>query len=647
MKKNLLSAILLTVLLAPTVAIPVSAVTAETENHDESISGNIHYENGSDMIYGTKADPDEHETVIKLNSGAERSGDFVSVNQIFVTDNGAYRLTMTGLKDDNKNAVLEAFMAYFDPQSKKVLKLTDPSFADAEKWDNEPVIFDYEFDAAQCWAASASNMLWISGWTKGLTDPETGRAFESEDDIFAYFTNNFSDSGSDIDRGIDWFFMGEYFVSGVSRHASLQDPDDASKGLMKSFVSSLAQKKYDLVASPEDISALERLDQNCDSPAVFQGSIGPLSDGVLVSSMHSVTLAGIVTDPSAEDLKDKYKAVIIIDSDNDASPDEKAKDHDHPSAEQKLLERSQRPNSYTVYNLRYRTDEEGTPYWEIVGYFKDESCALYAVNALSLPDDKLIADRTETEGSKNVFEDVDLTLDIAFTTGNEESIMMPTQNGIKDSTKTEFKAGEPIRIDYFVADRSGISYDESYEGFCGVTVNWRVVRKSDNTVSAHGTDMFGQQLYQRSAVNQLLTLCDESGDLLQPEQGEYSVILTLNEDRAVKEAYYKNNTETVLDFTVLTGDKDTSDESSTGPADGSSDEASAEPTEPSGQPSADTSEQSENTDTPENSIKPDADTVKTGDTSSTLVILTVMTASLVSVVVLVKRRRKMSLDDRL
>ena len=63
-----------------------------------------------------------HETVIKLNSGAERSGDFVSVNQIFVTDNGAYRLTMTGLKDDNKNAVLETFMAYFDPQSKKAIE---------------------------------------------------------------------------------------------------------------------------------------------------------------------------------------------------------------------------------------------------------------------------------------------------------------------------------------------------------------------------------------------------------------------------------------------------------------------------------------------------------------------------------------------
>ena len=190
-------------------------------------------------------------------------------------------------------------------------------------------------------------------------------------------------------------------------------------------------------------------------------------------------------------------------------------------------------------------------------------------------------------------------------------------NHIKESTKTVFKAGEPIRIDYFVANRSGIPYDESYEGFCGVTVNWRVVRKSDNAVAAQGADMFDKQLYQRSAVNQLLTLCDENGDLLRLETGDYSVILTLNEDRAVKEAYYKNNTETVLDFTVLPGDIESSDEPSVEPSDEPS-----ESSEPSEQPSAEISGQSETSaDTIESAITPGKDTVKTGDTSSVAIIL--------------------------
>ena len=67
--------------------------------------------------------------------------------------------------------------------------------------------------------------------------------------------------------------------------------------------------------------------------------------------------------------------------------------------------------------------------------------------------------------------------------------------------------------------------------------------------------------------------------------------------------------------------------------------------EPSGQLSADTSEQSETTDIPENSIKPGADTAKTGDTSSVLVIFAVLAVSLASVLVLIKGRKKMSLDD--
>ena len=79
---------------------------------------------------------------------------------------------------------------------------------------------------------------------------------------------------------------------------------------------------------------------------------------------------------------------------------------------------------------------------------------------------------------------------------------------------------------------------------------------------------------------------------------------------------------------------ETSDEPSVEPSDKPSVEPSDEPTEPSGQTSAEISEQSEI------SITPGADTVKTGDTSYTVVILVVLTISLVSAFVPVKRRKK-------
>ncbi len=59
--------------------------------------------------------------------------------------------------------------------------------------------------------------------------------------------------------------------------------------------------------------------------------------------------------------------------------------------------------------------------------------------------------------------------------------------------------------------------------------------------------------------------------------------------------------------------------------------------EPSGQPSADTSEQSETSaDTIESAITPGTDTVKTGDTSSVAIILAVLIVSFASALVLVK-----------
>ena len=70
-------------------------------------------------------------------------------------------------------------------------------------------------------------------------------------------------------------------------------------------------------------------------------------------------------------------------------------------------------------------------------------------------------------------------------------------------------------------------------------------------------------------------------------------------------------------------------------------EPSDEPSvESSIEPSEETSGQSNTTYTPENSIKPDSDTVKTGDTSSMPVILAVFAASLASGLLLVKRRRR-------
>ena len=58
-------------------------------------------------------------------------------------------------------------------------------------------------DTLHCWAATSANMLAYTGWGNV-------NGFRTEDDIFAYFTSNFTDDGSNTGYGNQWFMTGRY-----------------------------------------------------------------------------------------------------------------------------------------------------------------------------------------------------------------------------------------------------------------------------------------------------------------------------------------------------------------------------------------------------------------------------------------------------
>ncbi len=60
-------------------------------------------------------------------------------------------------------------------------------------------------DSLLCWAGSASNMLYYTGWA----NEDLG--FSDEDDVFDYFKSHFSDAGGQAYYGIDWFLTGDYY----------------------------------------------------------------------------------------------------------------------------------------------------------------------------------------------------------------------------------------------------------------------------------------------------------------------------------------------------------------------------------------------------------------------------------------------------
>lgn len=141
--------------------------------------------NHSEMIYAQES------TVIDLGSTAEKEDPGVSVDESFqAADGHEYQITMNGLKEDNKDEFIQCLSDHYDAQGSNELKIIDDAFFDAEKWDCvEAEQYWNDYDYAHCWAASVSNMLWISGWGEQMNNPDTGASFTSEDEIFEYISS--------------------------------------------------------------------------------------------------------------------------------------------------------------------------------------------------------------------------------------------------------------------------------------------------------------------------------------------------------------------------------------------------------------------------------------------------------------------------
>ena len=550
------------------------------------------------------ADPSSggNEIVIDVNSGAQRSADFVSADETIQTDAGPYELIMYGLKEGNKDAVIAALEGNYDPESRDVLKLVDAAFADAEKYDSTPDDLWNTYDSNQCWAASAANMLWMSGWAGDLINPLTNAPFASEDELFVFFNENFSDSGAEVSAGIDWFFTGEFYNPGYSvARATLLHPKDPENGLMKDFASMLVQERFDLIQNPGDIARLTDCDWESETPAVFQASLGELLDGKVSRSGHSVTVAGVVLDTIADKIQDLFKSILLINSDDDAAPSEAAAAIENPTKEQKNADKAARPNAVSLYNLAYIVDVEGTPCWQLLGYDSDEPEIIYAINRLPLYSRELVEQYTETEGTRNIVDNVDLKFGTAFTTGETERIIDLYGKDEKKLTKIDFQQGEPVNVNYFVANMGSNILTETYTDGRPLTVDWKVVRDADHEIIAQGRDSCALPIYYGIELGFMSHLNQADGELQEWEPGTYTLFLDLNTDRNVEEAYYLNNIQKAVPFTILGEEEpeNPDDQGGSGEPDGPADEGDAKDpdgaeaskgAEDSGEPGASTDE---------------------------------------------------------
>ena len=272
--------------------------------------------------------------------------------------------------------------------------------------------------------------------------------------------------------------------------------------------------------------------------------------GELAESEHSVTVAGFITDPSASSWKDRYKAVLIADSDDDVTPADEG-NRNHPDEAAMLAARKACPNAVTVYPLKYAEDSSHKPYWQIVSYGSGtDTWALYRLNRLPVYSPALIDSFRETEGSRNVHTQVDLTLESLFTTDSRE-VFKDMYNVEKDEVaKNTFASGDPVNLNFFVVNRSGFALDESVRQGRDLSVFWTVTRDEDSAVIASGESVCAEDILSRLELGFLICLNEKDGKLQSWAPGAYTVSLELNRNRSIPEAYYLNNVPLKTGFVV-------------------------------------------------------------------------------------------------
>ena len=267
---------------------------------------------------------------------------------------------------------------------------------DAEKTHNKPVSDSYPYsDTLLCWAASASNMLELTGWAK-----EAG--FDNECDVFTYFEKHFTDQVGGQDDGLKWFFDGvndsQITKDGTAISASSDTKADTAMecwtdtdkggGLFPDYSEESLEDTYDVNNETGKLydAAMKLKDGYAASISIeFKDSSGKSEGG------HAVTLLGYIRNTIKAGL-DSIAALFISDSDSDPYTASEHKDT---------------VDSVTMYRLTdYTYPDTGVTTKQLAGYDDELSAPIYDVTILT-PYSSSVPKETGTTDTKNPVTTVD------------------------------------------------------------------------------------------------------------------------------------------------------------------------------------------------------------------------------------------------
>lgn len=152
-------------------------------------------------------------------------------------------------------------------------------------------------DDLMCWAAAAANILAWTGW--GF---EAGPGFSSEDEIFRYYQDHWTDEGGWMYYGWDWWFDGTNDGPGWSNWSQVDVPGGG-------FWTEYTFSDYYYEQDRDDL-ALESIDGFLHNG--YGVTLGVFRDGR--SSGHAITVWGYDYEEVQEQIT--YKGLWVTDSDD-------------------------------------------------------------------------------------------------------------------------------------------------------------------------------------------------------------------------------------------------------------------------------------------------------------------------------------------
>lgn len=203
--------------------------------------------------------------------------------EIDIQVGGTVYAYLTGLSLNDKNAIINNPTDFLN------------NLNDLDPYDAEKTMIG---DSSMCWAASTANMLAYTGWGKV-------NGFQTEDDIFAYFTDHFTNNGGHQFYANEWFLTGKYVPqsnSFSSNSWSKQKTPGAGGGFYPSV-------QYSSIAGNVNLTSVNALTD----------AVNKLKDGCAVglgTTSHALTLWGIVYDTSKTGSPQYYVSLFQTDSDD-------------------------------------------------------------------------------------------------------------------------------------------------------------------------------------------------------------------------------------------------------------------------------------------------------------------------------------------